>query len=156
MKAIRQAAASVCSLSETEFDIRFNPDIFSPSVRHAEPCAEKLAQVAQRDADREAAERAKEAAAEGSTPPEATESNASTTTKEVAKPKKYPSMDLQTKINKEACEFLLMYQIPQFVRDITSNRYANFFSVISIKVVVVVARSQCCNCPIYLLLWVLG
>ncbi|XP_021944435.1 clustered mitochondria protein homolog isoform X3 [Folsomia candida] len=127
VKAIRQAAASVCSLSETEFDIRFNPDIFSPSVRHAEPCAEKLAQVAQRDADREAAERAKEAAAEGSTPPEATESNASTTTKEVAKPKKYPSMDLQTKINKEACEFLLMYQIPQFVRDITSNSGSTFF-----------------------------
>lgn len=108
MKAIRQAAASVCSLSETEFDIRFNPDIFSPSVRHTEPTPEKLAEVAAKEAAKEAENK------EGSSTVEPT--------KEVTTPPKYPSMDLQIRINKEACEFLLMYQIPQFVRDITSNR----------------------------------
>lgn len=32
---IKRAVASVGSLSETEFDLRFNPDIFSPGVTHA-------------------------------------------------------------------------------------------------------------------------
>ncbi len=113
VKAIRQAAASVCSLSETEFDIRFNPDIFSPSVRHAEPTPEKLAEVAKKDAEKEASENKDESS---------TTDGEETVVKEVIKPKKYPTMDLQTRLNKEACEFLLMYQIPQFVRDITSNR----------------------------------
>lgn len=33
---IRKAAADVGSLSEAEFDLRFNPDIYSPGVKHAE------------------------------------------------------------------------------------------------------------------------
>lgn len=37
---IRRAATDVGSLSETEFDLRFNPDIFSPGVLHANPESE--------------------------------------------------------------------------------------------------------------------
>lgn len=37
---VRKAAQVVGSLKETEFDIRFNPDIFSPGVRHANPNSE--------------------------------------------------------------------------------------------------------------------
>ena len=92
VKAIRQAAAAVCSLSETEFDIRFNPDIFSPSAKHALPLSDS---------------KSEEENAEG---------------KEAAKSQKYPSIDLQIKLNKEACEFLVLFQIPTFVRDITANR----------------------------------
>ncbi|XP_024084948.1 clustered mitochondria protein homolog isoform X2 [Cimex lectularius] len=33
---VKKAAASVGSLKETEFDIRFNPDVYSPGVRHVE------------------------------------------------------------------------------------------------------------------------
>lgn len=33
---VRKAAAAVCSLKDTEFDIRFNPDALSPGVRHPE------------------------------------------------------------------------------------------------------------------------
>jgi len=32
---VRKAAMAVGSLKETEFDIRFNPDVFSPGVKHA-------------------------------------------------------------------------------------------------------------------------
>ena len=32
---VRRAALAVGSLKETEFDIRFNPDVFSPGVKHA-------------------------------------------------------------------------------------------------------------------------
>lgn len=32
---VRRAAMAVGSLKETEFDIRFNPDVFSPGVKHA-------------------------------------------------------------------------------------------------------------------------
>lgn len=31
---VRKAAAAVGSLKDTEFDIRFNPDVLSPGVRH--------------------------------------------------------------------------------------------------------------------------
>ena len=31
---VRKASAAVGSLKETEFDIRFNPDVLSPGVRH--------------------------------------------------------------------------------------------------------------------------
>ena len=31
---MRKAATAVGSLKDTEFDIRFNPDVFSPGVRH--------------------------------------------------------------------------------------------------------------------------
>lgn len=34
---VRKAAAAVGSLKETEFDIRFNPDVYSPGVRHSDP-----------------------------------------------------------------------------------------------------------------------
>ncbi|CAB0018212.1 unnamed protein product [Nesidiocoris tenuis] len=33
---VRRAAAAVGSLKETEFDIRFNPDVYSPGVRHVD------------------------------------------------------------------------------------------------------------------------
>ena len=31
---MRRAAAAVGSLREAEFDVRFNPDVYSPGVRH--------------------------------------------------------------------------------------------------------------------------
>ena len=34
---VKKAAAAVGSLKDTEFDIRFNPDVFSPGVNHFEP-----------------------------------------------------------------------------------------------------------------------
>lgn len=34
---VRKAAAAVGSLRETEFDVKFNPDVFSPGVRHPDP-----------------------------------------------------------------------------------------------------------------------
>lgn len=126
VKAIRQAAITVCSLSETEFDIRFNPDVFSPSVRHAEPSQEKLMEIALLEAKRE-----KEAAEKKEK--EESESKAgdgdSASEKQVTpvKPKPYPSMELQVRLNREACEFLVLFQIPQFIRDITSNRLVPLF-----------------------------
>lgn len=33
---VKTAAIAVGSLKETEFDIRFNPDVYSPGIRHAE------------------------------------------------------------------------------------------------------------------------
>lgn len=39
---VRKAAAAVKSLKETEFDIRFNPDVYSPAVRHANDDSEEL------------------------------------------------------------------------------------------------------------------
>lgn len=33
---VKTAAIAVGSLKETEFDIRFNPDIYSPGIRHCE------------------------------------------------------------------------------------------------------------------------
>lgn len=39
---IRKACADIGSLSESEFDIRFNPDIFSTGVLHADPESEAL------------------------------------------------------------------------------------------------------------------
>jgi len=37
---VKKAANAVGSLKETEFDIRFNPDVFSPGVVHPEPTGE--------------------------------------------------------------------------------------------------------------------
>lgn len=36
-ETVKKAALAVGSLKETEFDVRFNPDVFSPGVRHANP-----------------------------------------------------------------------------------------------------------------------
>lgn len=33
---VKTAAIAVGSLKETEFDIRFNPDVYSPGIRHSE------------------------------------------------------------------------------------------------------------------------
>lgn len=33
---VKTAALAVGSLKETEFDIRFNPDVYSPGIRHAD------------------------------------------------------------------------------------------------------------------------
>lgn len=33
---VKRAATAVGSLKETEFDIRFNPDVYSPGVRHVD------------------------------------------------------------------------------------------------------------------------
>ena len=34
---MRRAATAVGSLREAEFDVRFNPDVYSPGVRHPDP-----------------------------------------------------------------------------------------------------------------------
>jgi len=34
---VSTAAAAVASLSDTDFDIAFNPDVFQDHVKHAEP-----------------------------------------------------------------------------------------------------------------------
>lgn len=39
---VKKAAQAVCSLKETEFDVRFNPDVYSPGVRHLNPDGEQL------------------------------------------------------------------------------------------------------------------
>ncbi|ROT81544.1 hypothetical protein C7M84_025309 [Penaeus vannamei] len=39
---IKKAAAAVGSLKEADFDIRFNPDVYSPGVQHSEPEGEQL------------------------------------------------------------------------------------------------------------------
>lgn len=39
---VRKAAQAVGSLKETEFDVRFNPDVFSPGVRHVNPNSERF------------------------------------------------------------------------------------------------------------------
>ncbi|XP_050472854.1 LOW QUALITY PROTEIN: clustered mitochondria protein homolog [Bombus huntii] len=36
-EVVRSAAAAVGSLREAEFDVRFNPDVFSPGVKHPDP-----------------------------------------------------------------------------------------------------------------------
>lgn len=33
---VKTAALAVGSLKETEFDIRFNPDVYSPGIKHAD------------------------------------------------------------------------------------------------------------------------
>lgn len=33
-EVVRKAAAAVGSLREAEFDVRFNPDVYSPGVKH--------------------------------------------------------------------------------------------------------------------------
>lgn len=33
---VKTACAAVGSLKESEFDIRFNPDVYSPGIRHCE------------------------------------------------------------------------------------------------------------------------
>merc|ERR1712106_800812 len=39
---IKKAAAAVGSLKDADFDVRFNPDVFSPGVMHAEPKGPQL------------------------------------------------------------------------------------------------------------------
>lgn len=39
---VRKAALAVGSLKETEFDVRFNPDVYSPGVKHTNPDGEAL------------------------------------------------------------------------------------------------------------------
>jgi hypothetical protein len=34
---VKRAAIAVGSLKETEFDVRFNPDVYSPGVQHVDP-----------------------------------------------------------------------------------------------------------------------
>jgi hypothetical protein len=94
----------------TEFDLRFNPDIFSPNVKHAEPeetLESHLVPVPSEDVKKEG-----ENVGEGEQVQE----------KEVSKPKKYPALSAQIRLNREACDYLLLLQIPSFVRDVTSNR----------------------------------
>ena len=43
---VRKASKAVGSLKETEFDIRFNPDVFSPGVRHAASAGSAAATIA--------------------------------------------------------------------------------------------------------------
>jgi protein TIF31 len=97
LTAIRNAANSVCSLSPTEFDLRFNPDVFSPNVKHAEP--DEVVETS--DTNKESDEKTKD---------------------QQIRPKKYPSVASQIRLNREACDYLLLLQIPTFVRDITANK----------------------------------
>ncbi|XP_059480383.1 clustered mitochondria protein homolog isoform X2 [Neocloeon triangulifer] len=41
-EVVKKAAVAVGSLKETEFDVRFNPDVYSPGVRHTCPDGENL------------------------------------------------------------------------------------------------------------------
>jgi len=34
-EVVKKAALAVGSLKETEFDVRFNPDVYSPGVKHS-------------------------------------------------------------------------------------------------------------------------
>lgn len=130
MKAIRQAAVSVCSLSEKEFDIRFNPDIFSPNVRHS--TAEHT--LVEGGCEPSTSTSSKAESTQATTSSEQSQDDSKQETKiegdqkkqddkdSTVTRKKYPSLELQIRLNKEACEFLVLFQVPQFVRDITSNR----------------------------------
>ncbi|CAL8134648.1 unnamed protein product [Orchesella dallaii] len=123
MKAIRQAAVSVCSLSEKEFDIRFNPDIFSPNVRHVNESPSSS------DSATETISTQPNSSSEPQPESSSNEPKESRSEKqdEAKLSKKNPSLELQIRLNKEACEFLALFQIPQFVRDITSNSGTTFF-----------------------------
>lgn len=51
---MRRAAAAVGSLREAEFDVRFNPDVYSPGVRHPDqngPALKKQRQLIRDAAD---------------------------------------------------------------------------------------------------------
>ena len=39
---VKKAAIAVGSLKETEFDVRFNPDVYSPGVQHVDPDGRQL------------------------------------------------------------------------------------------------------------------
>lgn len=41
-EVVKKAALAVGSLKETEFDVRFNPDVFSPGVRHVNPTSDRF------------------------------------------------------------------------------------------------------------------
>lgn len=112
VKAIRNAATSVCSLSMTEFDLRFNPDIFSPNVKHASPPEEERT-----DEEEKSGEHEKQNAETDKSNEDENSQN-----KEVSKKKKYPALEAQVRLNREACDFLLLFQIPCFIRDIAANR----------------------------------
>lgn len=53
---VRRACASVGSLKETEFDIRFNPDVFSPGIKHVDVADTPSALKQQKKLVQEAAE----------------------------------------------------------------------------------------------------
>lgn len=110
----------MCSLSLTEFDLRFNPDIFSSSVKHAEPTEEQLLKSMASSENEEQKDKSNDASA-GDANAQPNE-NGTEEVKDVVKAKKYPSMEAQVRLNKEACDFLLLFQIPTFIRDITANR----------------------------------
>lgn len=44
---VKRACAAVGSLKETEFDIRFNPDVFSPGIRHLDSSESSLSSLKQ-------------------------------------------------------------------------------------------------------------
>ncbi|KAF6204441.1 hypothetical protein GE061_002782 [Apolygus lucorum] len=73
---VKRAAAAVGSLKETEFDIRFNPDVYSPGVRH------------------------------------------------VDSPDAPDSLKRQRQLVKDAAEFLVLNQIPNFIREILDHSAA--------------------------------
>uniref|UniRef100_A0A146KTF4 Clustered mitochondria protein homolog n=1 Tax=Lygus hesperus TaxID=30085 RepID=A0A146KTF4_LYGHE len=73
---VKRAAAAVGSLKETEFDIRFNPDVYSPGVRH------------------------------------------------VDNPDAPDSLKRQRQLVKDAAEFLVLNQIPNFIREILDHSAA--------------------------------
>jgi protein TIF31 len=39
---VKKAAIAVGSLKETEFDVRFNPDVYSPGVQHVDTDGQQL------------------------------------------------------------------------------------------------------------------
>jgi len=39
---VKKASIAVGSLKETEFDVRFNPDVYSPGVQHVDPDGTQL------------------------------------------------------------------------------------------------------------------
>lgn len=51
---VKTAALAVGSLKETEFDIRFNPDVYSPGIKHADNIGPSIAK--QRQLVKDAAE----------------------------------------------------------------------------------------------------
>lgn len=53
-KIVKTACLAVGSLKETEFDIKFNPDVYSPGIRHCENLDPALAK--QRQLVKDAAE----------------------------------------------------------------------------------------------------
>jgi protein TIF31 len=55
-EVVKRACAAVGSLKESEFDIRFNPDVFSPGIRHVDSNDEAISLKNQKKLVQEAAE----------------------------------------------------------------------------------------------------